>query len=83
MGVRFHYDNPEQGHLLSKFILEAWRTYGFSLLKEKWRSLHQIFLYFIQALGMRIKYSTFLILRLSLHIWGWSAIQVSPIPISF
>jgi hypothetical protein len=23
MGVRFHYDNPEQGHLLSKFILEA------------------------------------------------------------
>jgi hypothetical protein len=23
MGVRFHYDNPEQGHLLSKFILDA------------------------------------------------------------
>ena len=23
MGVRFHYDNPEQGHLLAKFILDA------------------------------------------------------------
>jgi len=25
MGVRFDYDNPEQGHLLAKFILDAWR----------------------------------------------------------
>ena len=25
MGVRFHLDHPEQGHLLSKFILDAWR----------------------------------------------------------
>ena len=26
MGVRFDYDNPEQGHLLAKFILGVWNS---------------------------------------------------------